>query len=142
MTVASDREWKTQPREDWRAIWERKGRTQVARRNLATLIALDGFDGGAGRLGPSQFYEIAHVVVAELTLQAGMRVLEVGCGAGALLWCLRGRGFELFGADFSAPMLAHARAALPGVEFALAEARDLPFDDQSMDAIVCNSVFQ
>jgi trans-aconitate methyltransferase len=68
-----------------------------------------------------------------------MRLLEVGCGAGAVLWCLRSSGAELYGVDYSAPLIEHARLAVPEARFAVAEAANLPFE---ADAVLCHSVFQ
>jgi cyclopropane fatty-acyl-phospholipid synthase-like methyltransferase len=122
----------------WQEIWDRKGARAVADYDLETLLDLDGYDVGAGSLGPDDFQSVVDLVVDKLELKAGMRVLEVGCGAGALLWCLRDRGLELSGIDFSAPLIEHARAAIPEAEFRVAEAVDV---DGEADAIVCCGVF-
>jgi SAM-dependent methyltransferase len=128
--------------ESWHDIWERKGRSvQVGHENLATLVALDGYDTGAGHAGPEQLHAIAATVLRELPFRPGMRLLEVGCGAGALLWCLRRSELELAGCDYSASLIEHARAALPGLDLRVADAAALPFADRSFDAVVCNSVF-
>ncbi len=124
---------------DWHEIWEQKGAAELSRYYHETLIALDGFDGGAGRLSTTQFREIASLVVRELGLRPGVRLLDVGCGSGALLWCLRDLGLSLLGVDYSATLIEHARAAIPEATFAIAEATHLPF---RADAIVCHSVFQ
>ena len=42
--------------------------------------------------------------------RAGMRALDVCCGTGDLAFALAGSGVEVFGLDFSVPMLAVARA--------------------------------
>jgi ubiquinone/menaquinone biosynthesis C-methylase UbiE len=79
---------------------------------------------------------------SDLELPAGARVLEVGCGTGAVtryLAGLPGAG-PVVGADPSpffverAGELAHA-AGLE-VDFVVADGRDLPFDDESFDAVV------
>lgn len=123
---------------DWHDVWDRKGTAGVRSYSLETLLEIDGWDSGLGRLTPDQYRRMAAVVVEELDLQSGMRLLDVGCGAGALLWCLRDRGFELFGVDYSEPMLQHARAAIPEATLAVSDAAQLPFE---ADAIVSLSVF-
>jgi SAM-dependent methyltransferase len=123
---------------DWHEVWERKGETPVEEYDLETLIALDGFDSGLGAMTPDQFRALAGLVQRTLGLRAGSRVLDVGCGAGALLWCLRETGAELYGIDYSPTLVAHARAALPEARIEVGEATDLPFQ---VDAIVCHSVF-
>jgi SAM-dependent methyltransferase len=123
---------------DWLEIWERKGAVEVDHYNLQTLLTLDGYDVGTGKLTADAFSAIPELAARELDLRPGMRLLDVGCGAGALLWCLRDRGFTLSGVDYSAPLIRHAREAIPEAMFEVAEAVSLPFE---ADAIVCCGVF-
>jgi SAM-dependent methyltransferase len=75
------------------------------------------------------------------TLPPGTRLLEVGCGAGAVLAVLgqEFRGVRLFGVDREPKQLAFARDHLErsGVEATLieADALALPFDDESFDHV-------
>ena len=124
---------------NWRDVWERKGRVEVDSYDLETLIALDGFDVGLGKLGGSQFRQLAAMIVRTLGLAPGARLLEVGCGAGALLACLLGFDVELLGLDYAESLIEHARRAVPKAVFEVAEATAVPF---TADAIVCHSVFQ
>lgn len=124
---------------DWHELWNGRGQAIMEEYDLASLIAIDGFDCGAGRLTPQQFQEVADLVADEVGLLRGVRLLEVGCGAGALLWCLRDSGAQLYGVDYSANMIEHVKRAIPEGEFAVAEASSLPF---RVDVIVCHSVFQ
>jgi ubiquinone/menaquinone biosynthesis C-methylase UbiE len=103
---------------------------------------LDGFDSGAGRLSVDSFREVARGAARELSLGRGARVIEVGCGAGAFLSCLRESGAALMGMDYAPSLLAHARAALPDVPLTCADAADLPAPSGIADAIVVHSVFQ
>ncbi len=76
------------------------------------------------------------------------RVLDLGCGFGDLLYGLRDDFAELYGADPSAEMVAHAtenlRARAVATPFrvvrALAEA--LPFDDGLFDAVVTTDTYE
>lgn len=122
---------------NWQDVWTRKGTTTVPAYDLQTLIALDGFDSGAGRLSVDGFRRVAAYV--RRYARRGTRLLDVGCGAGALLWCLRDAGLALLGVDYSATLIAHARRAAPEARLAVAEAARLPFD---ADFIVAHSVFQ
>jgi SAM-dependent methyltransferase len=47
------------------------------------------------------------------------------------------RGADTVGLDFSETMLAHARARSPRVEFVRGDATDLPFPNDSFDAVTC-----
>ncbi len=121
---------------NWRSIWLRKG-SEARGRDLADLIAADGFDGGLGRIDVAAWRRQA----ARLRGWIGpaRRVLEVGCGAGAMLAAL---GLDAAGVDYSTTHLGVARRALPGLRFAAAEARALPFPDGAFDAVFAHSVFQ
>jgi demethylmenaquinone methyltransferase/2-methoxy-6-polyprenyl-1,4-benzoquinol methylase len=67
----------------------------------------------------------------------GMRVLDVGCGTGALLEDYLGAGCEGHGVDLSPAMLDQARSRLgDGAELHLADAADLPYPDGRFDLVV------
>jgi len=85
-------------------------------------MELDGFDVGAGRLSVGSFREVARGAARDLSLRPGRRAVEVGCGAGAFLTCLRESGAALTGLDYAETLLGHARRALPDVSVACAEA--------------------
>ena len=70
------------------------------------------------------------------------RILEVGCGNGyyaEVFETLLQRPFTYVGTDYSAAMIETARTRYPGGEFAVANACDLQFADDSFD-IVFNGV--
>ena len=66
---------------------------------------------------------------------SGLRVLDAGCGTGRYLQTLKSRGAFAIGMDLSAAMLARARELTDRV--AQADLRALPFDDASIDVVVC-----
>jgi SAM-dependent methyltransferase len=86
-------------------------------------------------LGP-RFAELAGVA-------PGQRVLDVGCGAGALTTVLAGIvGAEnVAGADPSEPFVAAARERVPGADLRVAPAETLPFADDAFDTAVSQLVF-
>ncbi|MGB9662687.1 MAG: class I SAM-dependent methyltransferase [Moorellaceae bacterium] len=79
-------------------------------------------------------------VYAYLLPERGMKILDIGCGTGNFSLELARRGVEVTGVDISEAMLAKARekAVREGlnIEFLHADARQLPFEDESFDAVV------
>jgi SAM-dependent methyltransferase len=72
---------------------------------------------------------------------AGKRILDVGCGSGALAASLSARGADVAGIDPNPQALALARRAVPAGEFHPAGAEAMPFADGSFDgAVFLNSL--
>ncbi|HZU87731.1 MAG TPA: class I SAM-dependent methyltransferase [Stellaceae bacterium] len=65
-------------------------------------------------------------------------VLDLACGPGLVAAAAARRGALPIGVDFSAAMLAPARAAYPAIRFEEADAEALPFADGRFDAVVAN----
>jgi len=88
-------------------------------------------------------------VSAIAAIPAGAAVLDLGCGAGldSLLAARRtGPAGRVVGLDFSAPMVARARAAAAeagavNALFCLADAEQLPLRDRSIDVALVNGIF-
>jgi ubiquinone/menaquinone biosynthesis C-methylase UbiE len=85
-----------------------------------------------------------HAFLADITIAAQSRVLEVGCGTGVLTRILARwpEVAEVVGVDLSAALLSKARelaADLPNVTFQEANGRALPFPDASFDIVVFDS---
>ena len=79
------------------------------------------------------------LLAAHMSVNEGERVLDVGCGNGALLGKIAAaRPIKGFGVDLSPQMIAAAEKRHPEFEFAIAGCESLPFGDNSMDVItVC-----
>jgi ubiquinone/menaquinone biosynthesis C-methylase UbiE len=82
--------------------------------------------------------------LGDLRLPAGARVLELGCGTGAVVRSLAERRevAEAFGVDPSPVFIARARELAgdrDGFAFEVADGRDLPFEDGTFDAVVCHT---
>jgi len=75
--------------------------------------------------------------IAKSFIPEGARVLEIGCSTGDLLAALKpSRGL---GVDLSPRIIAHARAKHPDLEFRVADAENLDFDEQ-FDYVVMSDV--
>lgn len=79
-------------------------------------------------------------VLELLDLPAGSKVIDLGCGNGALTQKLQDKGYAVVGMDASADMLAVARRKHPDLSFIQADAtRDIP--SAPVDGIFSNAVF-
>src|SRR5882757_137950 len=81
----------------------------------------------------------------DLQLPAGARVLEIGCGTGAISRVIARRPEidEVVGVDPSAYLLEKAHELSAGIDnltFQQADGRDLPFADAMFDAVVLHTV--
>ena len=80
---------------------------------------------------------------AALLPLAGRRILDVGCGGGALLrflGTLGGQDANLFGVDLLEERVEAARSLLPGGTFAVGNAERLEFPDASFDLVTLFTV--
>jgi len=75
-------------------------------------------------------------------LAPGSHVLDIGCGAGAFLRLIAGRGGLPHGLDASESLVAFARGRLPEADIRVGEMERLPWDDNTFDLVTgFNSFF-
>lgn len=73
---------------------------------------------------------------------AGRSAIDLGCGTGFVAASLARRGWRVVGADFSAPMLAAARALVPPpVTLVQARGEALPIEDGAAGLLTCGTAF-
>lgn len=113
--------------ETWHEIWIRKG-------NAAgnDLLAYDGYE--ATKV---DMEEVAKQITKQLDIKKQDKVLEVGCGAGALAQYL---DCDYVGIDYS-PTLVKKHIEILNNSVLTGEAADLPFKDNSFDKVICYGVF-
>ena len=71
---------------------------------------------------------------------AGLRIVDLGCGAGWYTAELRERGADVLPVDLDPGELALAGAPPEGA--LVADAADMPLDDGSVDAILCSNLLE
>ena len=98
-------------------------------------------------LGPMFFEPYAEDIAARLNVGPNSSVLELACGTGIVTRVLRNRlpaAVRLVATDLNEPMMQIAAAKFTrddAVEWKQADATNLPFDDGSFDAVVCQFGF-
>ncbi len=107
---------------------------------MSFVVAADAYDRFMGR-----YSVLLSPLLCDLAgVAGGQRVLDVGCGPGALTAELVARlgPAAVSAADPSEPFVAAARERYPGVDVQRAPAEQLPFPDQSFDAALAQLVVQ
>jgi len=95
--------------------------------------------------GGERYERISHQIadaiehaVDRLAPRPGERILDVATGTGFAARRVRARGAMVVGADFAADVVQGARTLTPGgdVEFDVADAENLPYEDASFDGVI------
>lgn len=86
-------------------------------------------------------------ILTMLSHHRGGRVLDVGCGSGAMLLELHERGYEVYGADLSSSMIRNVRKLFtafcaPTPNLAVADLEYIPFTDEFFDIAICAGVIE
>ena len=85
-------------------------------------------------------------LVSKLNIEKGSRILDIGCGTGALLPHLAknmGKNGKLFALDFSLEMLTKAKQKkiAKNIAYINADAQYLPFKENCFDYVTCFATF-
>ena len=125
----------------WQEIWSRRRADEHSNLTLADLIALDGFDGGAGKVEVEDWREYVRRVAKKLALKDGNSVYEVGCGGGAFLYALTEQNnIKVGGNDYSTGLIEVAQGTFPGSDIHCVEAAEIDTQNK-YDYVISNSVF-
>lgn len=114
----------------WREIWTQKGAMEGG---IDDLYIYDGWE-----KSKADIEKTAKLIIQELEINPEDRVLEAGCGAGALAQYM---DCDYVGIDFSRTLL-QKHITFFGNSVLYAEANDIPFKDGWFDKAYCWGVFQ
>lgn len=89
---------------------------------------------------PEAKTRIIDAVVRLGGLTPGTRIADLGCGSGAFTTMLQARGFQPVGLDISPKLIALARKKFSAIEFIEGDAENLPFADESLDAVLLSAL--
>jgi ubiquinone/menaquinone biosynthesis C-methylase UbiE len=127
---------------DWYEIWNRRSPAKDRDLTLEDLVALDGFDVGAGAITVDNWRKYAKITVDKLNITDGLSLFEVGCGSGAFLYAMQ----EIChiipgGVDYSNNLISAAKRVMPEGSFEACEAIKLD-TNKKYDVLISHSVFQ
>jgi SAM-dependent methyltransferase len=91
------------------------------------------------RAADAQQQAMLDAYLADLSIKDA-RVLEIGCGTGAICRRLARDAAEVTGIDPSPVFVERARALAPGIRFEVADGQALPFPDDSFDVAIFHTV--
>jgi SAM-dependent methyltransferase len=105
---------------------------------VSFAVTADAYDRFMGRYSA----RLSGALADYAGVRSGQRVLDVGCGPGALAAELVERvgAANVFAVDPSAPFVAAVQDRLPGVDVRLAAAEQLPFPDHTFNAALAQLV--
>lgn len=86
------------------------------------------------------FAEYGKSLMVHVDMSPGQRILDLGCGTGALTAELAKNGANVLGIDNSAEKIVKARFSHPELMFAEIDALELPYNEE-FDTVFSNSVF-
>lgn len=113
----------------WREIWRQKGEMEGG---IEDLYVYDGWE-----KSKADIQKTAKRIKTELSIQPDSRVLEVGCGAGALAQYM---DCTYIGIDYSETLIEKHKEFF-GNSVLCAEANDIPFKDKYFDFCFSWGVF-
>jgi ubiquinone/menaquinone biosynthesis C-methylase UbiE len=105
---------------------------------MSFAVSADAYDRFMGRYSVQLSPQLADFA----GVRPGQKVIDVGCGPGALTRELFDRlgSANVFAVDPSKPFVAAIRERFPGVDVRLAAAENLPFPDKAFDAALAQLV--
>src|SRR5437016_7029581 len=80
--------------------------------------------------------------MVEAAVPPSSKILDAGCGAGAMAGKLIERGYPVWGIDFAEPMIRKARELCGSGLFGVGDIEHIPFPDNTFDVVVSLGVIE
>ena len=126
---------------NWHEIWKKKSIDDLSELKLESLIELNGYDSGAGKVTSHEWMINIKSLVERMGIADGDAIYEVGCGAGAVAAGIKMlRNVTIDGSDYSPALLGVIRKALDDGDFECLEANKITAE-KMYDHVICHGVF-
>lgn len=89
-----------------------------------------------------QHEPLFEVMLNEAGVTSGTRFLDAGCGGGSASVLAAQRGADVSGLDAAAAMIELAREKVPAGDFRIGDIQELPYDDESFEAVIAANSLQ
>ena len=127
---------------NWKKIWKDKEYV-LSDSVLSSLIKTDGFDSIYAQYTEEDWNKICLNVVKILQIKKENKILEVGCGAGALIYGIsQFVKCNFYGVDYSNKLIKIAKMVMPNFYWKQMDSNKLRFKDSSFDGVIVHSVLQ
>lgn len=123
---------------NWKSLWEFRG----VKYKDKDLKIIDGYDSCLGKISDKGFKNELKLIINKLDLSLNDVFLDVGCGAGAMLYPISNICKNVAGIDYAYSLIEVAKKYIPQGNLHCGEASELPFDDNFFDKTLSFSVFQ
>ena len=129
----------------WKSIyqdvpWAKKEFFKKENFDMVDLLMLDGHISDTGSYDIEKWNNLIDEIKDYSLLDRFSNVLEIGCGAGAVLSCLD--YCKIHGIDTSKKLLSVANKVLKNGKFHVSEALKIPYGDLYFDLVLSCSTFQ
>ena len=126
----------------WKQVWESK-KLFSSDKTLTSLIKTDGFDSVYAQYTDQDWLSMCEKINNIINDKQQNKILEVGCGAGALAYGFGlNKEMSFYGVDYSDSLINIAKSVMPEKAWIVAESCSLPFENDYFDSVVVHSVLQ
>lgn len=109
--------------------------------DAVTRVERETWDGAASIYVDTMAKLTSHaleILIERAEIDGSSKALEVACGPGHFTRMIADTGATTFGVDLSPEMVIVASGLYPDIEFKEANAENIPFDDETFDAVFIN----
>ena len=125
----------------WLKIWKQKGNNLKSSR-IEKILNSGGHDTPNGQFNKKNWFKHIQSLFKSIKLKKNSKILEYGCGAGAVLSYWYKKKYQLNGIDYSKTLITKGKKYFPKINFRVGEISSIDFFDTKFDLIFTHSVFQ